>query len=479
MIVDNEVSECRRIRPGGVLSPGRILVLIVLALATAAMFASTNSSAESPAKEVAGTVRNTDGSPIANAWVTDGNNYTFSDNQGVFVFDSGKVVPGASLLVSSSGYQQEQFSAPSDGKTVDVVMNATSVRGLYFNPNISYNQQTIDSYIQIARTTEVNAVVIDVKENVVYFDTDVELFHEANMVVPFMDLEWLLNEFQSAGIYTIARIVVFKDSPVAETFPEYAVRDSYTGGVWRDGTGTAWVNPLKRQTWDANISLAEEVIELGFDEVQYDYIRFPTDGNMARADFGREITAQDREKAIEDFLKISRDRLIPLGGRQSADVFGYTTVIDHDLGIGQNFSQVSETVDYVSPMIYPSHWPSGSLYGIPGHPNEYPYLTVQISMNEAIKQLDGNRLQIRPWLQDFGIYGQRTYGTADVRAQIDALNDVGIDSWLIWSFTNVFHVGAFQQDLVTSVAPNILPLGQPPAAPTHRNASRTWRTVSH
>lgn len=462
------------------LTPSRVIVGIIAAFTLFIATEVSASAAEQVFPEVAGIIRNTDGNPIANAWVTDGENYTFTDQQGIFIFDNGKVLPGDSLIISSAGYKQELVVAPNNGSAVDITMSSHSVRGLYFNPTISNTPQTVANYIQIAKTTEVNAVVIDVKENVVYFDTDNPLFQEANMVVPILDLPWLLDEFRSNGIYTIARIVVFKDSPVAELHPEYAVRDTLTGGLWRDQNGAAWVNPMSRPMWDANISLAEEAIELGFDEVQYDYIRFPTDGNMTRADFGGPVTAEDRESAVEDFLQISRDRLIPLGGRQSADVFGYTTVIEHDLGIGQNFQQVSRTVDYISPMIYPSHWPQGSLYGIPGHPNEYPYLTVQISMNEAVKQLDGNRVQLRPWLQDFGMHGMRTYGMADVKAQIDALNDLGINSWLIWSPSNFFHTGAFAPDISEDTVPTVEPAVNPQIHNTRqRLAPRTWPTVSH
>lgn len=474
-----ETSTITTNRPGVALSPGRLLVLLLCVVACAIAVTSSSAAAEQHFAEVAGIIQNTDGNPIPNAWVTDGENYTFSDQHGLFVFDNGKVLPGAPLIVSSAGYEQELVLAPENGDAVEVVMSSYSVRGLYFNPAISNTPETVANYIHIAKTTEVNAVIIDVKENVVYFDTDNALFHEANMVLPILDLPWLLNEFRSNGIYTIARIVVFKDSPVAELHPEFAVRDSWSGGLWRDQNGAAWVNPLHREMWDANISLAEEVITLGFDEVQYDYIRFPTDGNMARADFGVPVTAEDRETAIEEFLQFSRDRLIPLGGRQSADVFGYTTVIDHDLGIGQNFVQVSETVDYISPMIYPSHWPRGSLYGIPGHPNDYPYLTVQISMNEAIKQLDGNRLQLRPWLQDFGMRGLRSYGVADVRAQIDALRDLGINSWMIWSPSNFFHVGAFTPDISEDTVPTIEPMNSGYIGGRQRAASITWPTVSH
>lgn len=466
--------------------PGRLLVPFLLAaLACVAFVASrSNDAAAQGSQEVAGIIRDTDGEPIANAWVTDGHSYTFTDSQGSFVFDNGKVVPGSSLIVSSSGFQQERIVAPDHGDPVEITMTDSAVRGIYFNPMLSNTPEGVASFIHIAKTTEVNAVVIDVKEHVVYFDTDNEVFRDANMVMPILDLPWLINEFHKNGIYVIARIVVFKDSPVAEHYPQYAVLDAYTGGVWRDQNGAAWVNPLNREMWDANIQLAEEVIGLGFDEVQYDYIRFPTDGNMARAWFGPDYTPERREAAIEGFLSESRARIIPLGGRQSADVFGYTAVIDNDLGIGQNFDELAGTVDYISPMIYPSHWPTGSLYGVPGVPNDYPYLTVSISMSSAMSQLDGNPRQIRPWLQDFGLPGQRTYGALDVRAQIDALNDLGIDSWLIWSFNGWFHVDAFKWDTSQDVVPTAVPALQQPTGtpgapqPAPDQPSATRRRVS-
>jgi hypothetical protein len=443
-----------------------LLVPLLLAAlgCVATLILVSNAVGAQDSSEVAGIIRDADGKPIANAWVTDGTSYTFTDNQGTFVFDSGKVVPGSSLIVSSSGFQQERIVAPHNGAPVEITMTDSAVRGIYFNPMLSNTPEGVASFIHIAKTTEVNAVVIDIKEHVVYFDTDIAVFRDANMVLPILDLPWLINEFHKNGIYVIARIVVFKDSPVAEHYPQYAVLDSYTGGLWRDQNGAAWVNPLNREMWDANIRLAEEVIALGFDEVQYDYIRFPTDGDMARAWFGPDYSPERREAAIEGFLSESRDRIIPMGGRQSADVFGYTTIIDHDLGIGQNFDSLAGTVDYISPMIYPSHWPAGSLYGVPGHPNDHPYLTVSISMDAAVSQLDGNRRQLRPWLQDFGLPGQRMYGSYEVRAQIDALNDLGINSWLIWSFNGWFHVDAFKPDTSRDIVPTAVPASTTPAA---------------
>jgi hypothetical protein len=197
--------------------------------------------------------------------------------------------------------------------------------------------------------------------------------------------------------------------------------------------------------WDANIDLAYEAATLGFDEIQYDYIRFPTDGDLSRVSYGLENSQANREAAIEKFLQQSYERLIPTGVRLSADIFGYTVMVQDDLGIGQNLDQLAPHVDYLSPMIYPSHWPHGSM-ALNGHPNDFPYKTVEISMSLAMDQLGGQRLKLRPWLQDFNMPNMRKYGEAEVRAQIDAVNDLGLSGWLIWDPNNWYHEGAFMPE---------------------------------
>jgi hypothetical protein len=325
---------------------------------------------------------------------------------------------------------------------MDLQLEIQMIRGLYFNPNISNTQEDIDRFIHMANTTEVNAVVIDIKEELVFYDTKVPLFNETGVVTPILDLPNLLQQFHDNDIYTIARLVVFKDSAVAEKHPELAVIDTQTGGLWRDMNGIAWVNPMDHTLWDANIDLAYEAATLGFDEIQYDYIRFPTDGDLSRVSYGLENSQENREAAIEKFLQRSYERLIPTGVRLSADIFGYTVMVEDDLGIGQNLDQLASHVDYLSPMIYPSHWPNGSM-ALNGHPNDFPYETVEISMSLAMDQLGGHGLKLRPWLQDFNMPGMREYGDAEVRAQIDAVNDLGLSGWLIWDPNNWYHEGAF------------------------------------
>ena len=392
--------------------------------------------------EVAGTLRNADGQPIARGWVTDGTSFAFTDADGVFRFEPGKVAADATLTAFGPGYHTIDLPVPVDGTPLDLVLEIQQIRGLYFNPTLSYNQEDIDRFITIANTTEVNAVVIDIKEELVFYDTAVPLFHDAGVVNPLLDLPALLKQFHDNDIYTIARLVVFKDSEVAETFPELAVLDTQTVDLLRDMNGVALVNPMDHTLWDANIDLAVEAANLGFSEIQYDYIRFPTDGDLSRVAYGLENSQENREAAIEKFLQRSYERLIPTGTKLSADIFGYTVMVEDDLGIGQNLDQLAPHLDYLSPMVYPSHWPEGSM-ALDGHPNDFPYETIQVSMGLAVNQLDGHALKFRPWLQDFNMPGMREYGDAEVRAQIDAVNDLGLSGWLIWDPNNWYHDGAF------------------------------------
>jgi hypothetical protein len=297
----------------------------------------------------------------------------------------------------------------------------------------------------------------------------VQLFRDAGTVVPIIDVPALLKKMQANHIYTIARLVVFKDGLVAEKFPYLGVHDNQTGALWRDQNGVAWVNPMMHDLWSVNLDLAYEAATLGFDEIQYDYVRFPTDGDMTRVDYGLEDTQEVRERSISKFLQMSHERLIPTGVKLSADVFGYTTIVDDDLGIGQNFAMLGQYVDYLSPMLYPSHWPNGSL-ALPGHPNDYPYETIEISMSSAVKKLDGNALKIRPWLQDFSFPGLNAYGDAEVRAQIDAAEATGASGWLLWDPNNVYHPGALKPE-DGSQAPA-------PAATPNAVIERNWATTS-
>lgn len=274
--------------------------------------------------------------------------------------------------------------------------------------------------------TEMNAVVIDIKE----IDGDISVKNVADglsystkvpSVLPF------LKEVKSKGMYAIARIVVFRDNVMPRKKPELAVKNP-DGSIWQDRKQLTWLNPYKQGAVDYILELAEKTADMGFDEIQFDYIRFPSDGNTKNCRYGVEHSSTTASAAIVDFLKQAKKRLSPKGIKISIDVFGLTTTEKTDMGIGQKIVEMTEQVDYVSPMIYPSHYNNGE-YGIP-NPNKEPYRTVYIALQGAKKRIPVEKL--RPWLQDFSMKGVK-YGPEEIKAQIQACYDCDVKTWLLWN----------------------------------------------
>lgn len=322
-----------------------------------------------------------------------------------------------------------------DTRTESAVDEPSPVRAIYLNPRITDSWDGFMGLVDLIDRTELNAIVIDIKEDQVFYPTDVALFRACGTVAPLYDVSAVLGVLAEHEIYAIARLVVFKDPLVAEARPHLAVHDTETGGLWRDMNGISWVNPLDEELWEANAALAVEAAGLGFDEIQYDYIRFPTDGDLSRMDFGQELTEEARTNAIASFAAMSAERLSGTDTRLAADIFGYTLLVPGDLGIGQNASRLASFFDVLCPMVYPSHFPEGSLL-VPGHPNDYPYETIRISMEAGAAKVDGQSRRLRPWLQDFSLPGMTPYGAAEVRAQINAAEATNTGGWLLWNPDN-------------------------------------------
>jgi hypothetical protein len=424
-------------RPVTVIIALSAMLLVVLAL-LASTGASGAQSATPRPTALEGVVLDANGAPIKGARISDGKAIAITGSDGIFSFEAGAIGSATSLQVSAAGYRDHQVSPADFDPRLTVTLELRPIYALYLNPVVTTSLDEVDALIEVINTTNANAVVIDIKEEWVWYDTDVQFYHDVGTVRPAYDLAQILDRFHQSNIYTIARLVVFKDSTVAEAKPEFAIRDTRTGGPWRDFNGVAWVNPMQRELWTPNLDLAVEAASAGFDEIQYDYIRFPTDGDLTTMDFGQPYTQQARQSAIEGFLSESRRRLLPTGTRQSADVFGFTMLVDDDLGIGQHFATLAGLLDYLSPMVYPSHYSEGQ-FGLPGHPNDFPYEVVDISLQGGVERLGGQSLQIRPWLQDFDLYGMNRYGSAEVRAQIQAANEHGTSGWMLWDPENRFR----------------------------------------
>ena len=296
------------------------------------------------------------------------------------------------------------------------------------------NSSRIDYVIDLSKKTEINAVVIDVKDwsGRIPYDTDVSLANEygAERVI-VKDMKGVINRLQKEGIYVIARVTVFQDPVLALKRTDLAVKD-LDGGVWYDYNGLAWIDPNKKEGWDYNIAIAKDAINQGFDEINFDYIRFPSDGNLNNMDIDSSVSRE----VIKSFYQYLRNELKE--ERISADLFGLTTVNSDGLGIGQVIQDAYQYFDFVCPMVYPSHYASGFI-GFDS-PAEHPFEVVAYSMAKAKIKLEGYNAKLRPWLQDFN-FGA-VYDTEKVYLQIKAVKEIlnnDYYGYMIWSPTNWYN----------------------------------------
>ncbi len=241
----------------------------------------------------------------------------------------------------------------------------------------------------------------------------------------------MMEDFKSRNIYTIARIVAFKDSFLPEIFPGLGVKNP-EGDLWRDRKGGTWTDPYNKIIWKYNIEIAKRAAKLGFDEIQFDYIRYPSEGTISECRYSKPHSSKSAIKNIANFLKYAKKHLAPHNVKISAAVFGLTTTAKTDMGIGQDIKVIADNTDFVYPMMYPSHYYSGH-YGLE-NPNAEPYKTINFGLHDALKKLGKGYYKLRPYLQDFSI-GHK-YGPHEVRAQILAAKFNSLNSWILWNPAN-------------------------------------------
>jgi hypothetical protein len=316
------------------------------------------------------------------------------------------------------------------------VPRPAAVKGLYIGSWSAGSAARLESLIRLADETEINSFVVDIKEALgeVSHRTRVPLARQvgADRNPAIGDLRALVARLGEHGIYPIARIVVFKDPLLATARPEWSITRS-DGTLWADDKGVHWVDPYNRDVWDYNIELAREAVALGFSEIQWDYVRFPdVPGSYLRDAVYPARDGRTMVQGIREFIIHSRERLGDLGVPITADVFGVVTSAAHDVGIGQLWEQLADVTDVLLPMVYPSHYPRGT-WGFP-HPNAEPYAIVHKALGHGVARsakIPGGAT-IRPWLQAFSL-GDPPYGPAEIRAQIDAVYDVGLTEWILWN----------------------------------------------
>ena len=322
--------------------------------------------------------------------------------------------------------EKQQEEQQEEEKPQPEQVSADQAKGMHLTIYAAASQTHKTRTNDLLDNTEMNAVVIDIKE----IDGDISVKNVADGITYSKSVPSVLPYLKAVkekGMYAIARIVVFRDNVMPRRRPDLAVKNP-DGSLWQDRKQLTWLNPYKQGAIDYILELAEKTADMGFDEIQFDYIRFPSDGNTKNCRYGVEHSSTTASAKIVDFLKQAKKRLAPKGVKVSIDVFGLTTTEKTDMGIGQKIVEMTEQVDYVSPMIYPSHYNNGE-YGIP-NPNKEPYRTVYIALQGAKKRIPVEKL--RPWLQDFSMKGV-PYGPAEVRAQIQACYDCGVKTWLLWN----------------------------------------------
>lgn len=331
-----------------------------------------------------------------------------------------------------------------------------AVRGIYVSGH-SAGGERFDELMNLMETTDLNAMVIDVKDDfgdLTYIPTEDNPLAVYDIGKPYIkDVRKVLERMEKEQVYPIARVVVFKDSALAERKPEWSFVDK-NGDVWKNNRGEAFVNPFVKEVWDYNVEVAIEAAKLGFKEIQFDYVRFPegfetkSDNlTFSKGDYDTKDLddVQQRVEAVTDFVAYAKEKLDPYEVDVSVDIFGYSATIKEAPGIGQNFSKISSNVDVISSMIYPSHWTS--YFGI-AKPDLEPYRLVKEYAkveNKVLGQLE-NAPTSRPWIQDFtasylGSGNYKVYGKQEVEDQIRALNEEGIKEFLLWDAGNTYTKG--------------------------------------
>lgn len=327
-------------------------------------------------------------------------------------------------------------------------------KGLYLTGWTVGDDNKLDKYINIANTTQVNSYVVDIKDddgNVGYV-TDILKVKEVDAYLKKYDVDKVIKAFHDNDIYVIGRLVCFKDPILSVKRPDLAIKH-INGDLWKDRNGCTWLNPYEKENWEYLIDIAEEAIFKGFDEIQFDYIRFANDGDKKLMDF----SSYDKQKyeVINDFLSYARERLP--NGKLSADVFGIILESPEDTEqIGQYLEKIGMNIDYISPMIYPSHYAVGQIINGKSFykPDLEPYEVVHQAMLKGIDRIskvDGYKANIRPYIQDFTAYWlgngyYQSYGDKQLREQIKAVEDTGIEQWLVWNPFNNYSLNALDSE---------------------------------
>ncbi len=369
-----------------------------------------------------------------------GNTIVYKNENSANTFDSLAKVSGvatSSVLVTASSTEQIPVK-------VTHIKTPEIVRAIYMTSCIASGESLRKPLVDLIDKTQINSVVVDVKDYTGYISID---FGKSEYPIGgksclVRDMKEFVARLHEKGVYVIARVAVMQDPTFAERNPKLAVKRKDNGGVWKDRKGLAFVDPSYKEFWDYIKNIAIDSYNIGFDEVNFDYVRYPTDGalsNMAFNGLSASTTKRDMMKKFYSYMGgAMKEQKIP----SSVDLFGMTTTALNDLGIGQMLEDALSSFDYVAPMVYPSHYPDG--FNGWKDPNMFPGPLTEFVMGEAVKRANAINLtskSLRTWVQDFD-YG-KDYTVTDVRAIIKASENVGVKSYMVWDPNNRYTIAAY------------------------------------
>jgi hypothetical protein len=355
------------------------------------------------------------------------------------------------IAARAHGYTRAELEIIAQPKMppVEIRLNPFKPKALYLTVYGIGDRTLRNSALKFINETELNSLVIDMKgdRGIIPYKSSLPLASQigAQRVITLRDINGTMQSLKEKGIYTIARIVVFKDNLLGTARPDLTVK-TRDGNIWKDREGLIWMDPSRKEVWDYNIDIAIEAAKNGFDEIQFDYVRFPDHNGLT---FGIPNTEENRVKAISGFLMEAKRRLAPYNVFVAADIFGYAAWNINDTQIGQSIDHIAPHIDYISLMLYPS----GFHLGIPGYRNPVANSNriVYLSLKKAEERSNLPTVRFRPWLQAFKDYAfdRRQFTGVEIREQIKAVEDFGSNGWMLWNPRNIYSSDGLHKKAVS------------------------------
>ena len=353
----------------------------------------------------------------------------------VLIVAAALVALGATVIGTrgAHGGAANKTASPKKAKPPGPRPLPVEVRGVHVTMTLASLRGKLEQYLAIPGLNTVELDVKDENGEVGFLLPSRSLARKVGAAHGYYKAQVVAAKAHEAGVYLIGRVVVFEDPTLTEKRPDLAIRTS-DGSVWRNNAGLGWANPYDRRVWDYNVSVAAAAARAGFDEIQFDYVRFPSDGPIDSAVFPHKV-AEPMGRTVTRFGHYASSRLKPLHVRVSVDVFGLSAT--HNLGIGQTPRRLAKYVDAVYPMVYPSHYNSGE-FNLPD-PSSTPGRTVALSLRDFQNALIGRKAMLIPWLEDFSLTSDRP-APEGVRAQIKAARRQHAKGFLLWNPEGVYTV---------------------------------------